>query len=265
MNTLQLELTKGLVHTVGRLSDGISLCLKEGLTSGLMLDYVYRNKPRGKFLIGKALDRIFLSNTGWKSIRERKELLVSLLIKAIDNTPGKEVFLADVASGAALYDTEAAALRPLRNVRILCRDMDERWFKRGAENAAEKGVRYITFEKADALSKESFKSLPSAPDIMVSSGFYDWIHDDTLIKKSMQLIFSALKDGGYFVFTNQCGHFDLQMTNYVFPHLDHGNLSMKTRPAEEVNAWAVETGFEIVENKISSLGHYSVVLARKRG
>jgi SAM-dependent methyltransferase len=257
---------KLFVNTAGRLSDGISLCIKEGLTSGIMLEYVYRNKACGKTVLGKLIDRIFLSNPGWEGIRQRKANLVKYLVEAINRQDEKEpALIVDVASGPALYVAEAMAKARPRNVSAVCRDMEERWFEKGRQNAEELGVPAITFEKGDALDEKSFETLPARPDICISSGFYDWIPVDGPVMESIRIIHKLLKPGGYFVFTNQAGHVDMETTNGIFNDFNNKPLQMTTRPQGKVNGWAVDAGFKIVKTVIDKWGYYSVTLAQKLG
>jgi hypothetical protein len=50
------------VRTLGQTSDGIKLVTTKGLTSGIMLDYIYQNKPHGRFIIGTWIDKFYLSH-----------------------------------------------------------------------------------------------------------------------------------------------------------------------------------------------------------
>ena len=61
-----------LMHTLGLLSNGIRIGIHAGFDSGLSLDYVYENKPRGFTLLGKFIDACYLNSIGWKGIRQRK-------------------------------------------------------------------------------------------------------------------------------------------------------------------------------------------------
>lgn len=83
MISLRTTFLKTLVHTLGRLSDGVTIARRHGFTSGKMLDYVYRNRPSGRGWIGRLLDRLYLSNRGWRAVRARRDHLVSLLQRAI--------------------------------------------------------------------------------------------------------------------------------------------------------------------------------------
>jgi len=49
---LKIAVLRLIVRTIGRTSDGIRIAFDEGFTSGVMLDYIYRNEPSGRLLIG---------------------------------------------------------------------------------------------------------------------------------------------------------------------------------------------------------------------
>ena len=72
---LQLAVARALVRTVGRSSEGIRLCVEHGLTSGKAVDYIYRNQPSGRWLVGPRIDRWFLAHPGWEGVRIRRRHL----------------------------------------------------------------------------------------------------------------------------------------------------------------------------------------------
>jgi Putative methyltransferase len=100
---------RALLKTVGNLSDGISMGNKFGFDSGVMLDYIYKNRAAGKFLAGKLLDRIYLNAVGWKGIRLRKALVTESLMKVVaDRLKHKaRIRYLDLACGGGEYDIEA--------------------------------------------------------------------------------------------------------------------------------------------------------------
>src|SRR5262245_38481902 len=102
---LSWALMRLLLRTVGRSSDGVRMSFDHGLTSGTMLDYVYRNRPSGRGPLGRAIDRAFLESPGWQAVRERRANLEALLTEAIAaiRRQGRPVSLLDVASGPAAY------------------------------------------------------------------------------------------------------------------------------------------------------------------
>jgi len=262
---LKFKALKTLVGTIGQTSNGLQLCSKYGFTSGKMLDYIYQNEPSGKYGIGIIIDFIFIRHAGWEAIRTRKNNLVNSLRTAIVSTltANNNVFIVDVASGPAKYILETMDKFRNENVSAVCRDIDERWLEEGKINAKSLNLTNIDFIAGNAFESDSFADLEKTPNIIVSSGFYDWITDDELVKKSMQIIYDNLPSGGYFVFTNQSGHVDLEMVSKVFQDFNHNPLEMKIRNADLINGWAKEIGFKIQKTKSDNRGYYSVTLAQK--
>ncbi len=89
-----------------------------------MLEYVYRNQPAGKMLLGQMIDRIYLNSTGWKGIRKREQILKGVLWQAIqDNlSQGVATRLLDVACGGGRYDLEVLRNVPANAVVATLRD-----------------------------------------------------------------------------------------------------------------------------------------------
>jgi hypothetical protein len=60
--------TRLMLATVGRLSEGIRLGWRTGFDSGLMLEYIYENQPRGTTRLGRLLDQRFISHPVWDGV-----------------------------------------------------------------------------------------------------------------------------------------------------------------------------------------------------
>ncbi|MBN2583154.1 MAG: class I SAM-dependent methyltransferase family protein [Planctomycetes bacterium] len=256
------------LQTVGRASDGLRIAFDEGFTSGTMLDYVYRNEPSGRFLIGRPIDRIYLSHPGWEVIRIRKANLERLLREALaaQRQLDREPMVLDVAAGPARYLLNVLAEETPATTRAVCFDQDEDALAIGRRHGEQRGLGdRVRFMTGDALSRESLAGVRPAANIVVASGFYDWMTDDSLVRRSMNLVHECLADGGCFLFTNQAGHVDLEMVQAVFRDFRGEPLRMVTRPATQVNGWAEAAGFEVLQTACDPAGHYSVTLAVKRG
>lgn len=262
-SSLKLFFTGLAMRTIGTWSDGIRLAMKEGFTSGIMLDYVYKNRPGGKFFIGKMIDGMFLEHEGCRVIRERKNNLCVNLENAIELTLHlkNHAHLCDVAAGPALYITDVLEKYKDENVSAEIRDIDARWLEEAKKRADAKGLN-LTYKVADALEKSDFV-FDTPPDIFVASGFYDWFNDAEMIKKSMRLIYESLPENGYFVFTNQTGHVALDLTNHIFRDFNNKPLKMVTWDADVVRSWVEESGFEIVDVKKDEKCYYLNILAVK--
>lgn len=266
MNRWQIKTLKLLVHTLGRLSDGIRIAREHGMVSGKMIDYVYRNRPSGRLLIGKVFDRIYLSNEGWEAVRIRKRHLEELLEWAIRRQldAGGDVFILDIASGQAKYLQNVLMKFMAERVKAVCWDLDEQWLVEGHEAAAELGLRSILYDRADAFDPRAFARLPRWPSIVVASGFYDWIHDDERIQQSMALVSEAMPPGGCFLFTLQTGHADVRLANDIFRGFNGNALAIKIRSPAGVHDWARAAGFEIEQIRSDDWHYHTVTLARKR-
>jgi SAM-dependent methyltransferase len=256
-------LTRLFLSTVGRSSEGLRICYESGLTSGTMLDYVYRNRPTGRWLIGPAIDRAFLEAPGWQAVRERRRNLETLLAESIEalRQRRRPVSLLDVASGPGAYVLAVLERAGGRDVVARCRDLDEAGLARGREER--RGIESVTFEKGDALDREAILALRPRPNLAVASGFYDWITDDDLVRRSLAIVAEALEPGGFFVVTNQSAHPNLEFVSAVFPDLKHEPLRMKMRAPSIVESWLREAGLVIERTLSDAHGYYSVTRARR--
>ncbi len=266
IENFKFKILKSIINTIGKTSDGVNLCLEYGLTSGKMLDYVYHNKPSGKYFIGKLIDKFFIRHSNWEAIRTRKanieKALNNLIKKGLDKKD--EIYVLDIASGQAKYIFDLINNFKEQKVYFSCKDTDERWLKEGIERAENLKIENIEFSKGNAFSAQIYNVLNNKPNIVVASGFYDWISDDDLVKKSMHTIYDALPDDGHFVFTNQSGNVDISLVNKLFKDFNHKPLQMRIRSIDTINKWATEAGFEIKDTFSDELGYYSVTSAKKQ-
>jgi len=266
MSTLQLTAWKALVRTVGRLSDGVRIAREHGLTSGTMLDYVYRNQPSGRLWVGRLLDGIYLGHPAWEAVRIRRRNLEGLLERAIRRqlADGGKILVLDVAAGPAGYVQDVLARLPGEPVEALCWDLDERWLAEGRRQAAARGLGNIRYEHGNALDVTCFLRLHRRPAVLVASGFYDWMENDRTIRRSMAIACRALADGGSFLFTTQTGHANLRMVNGTFRGFDGEPLRMTTRPLAAVHDWARQAGFDVLDSASDAWGYHAVTLAGRR-
>lgn len=259
------SLSRCFFRTVGRTSAGISLCLNEGLTSGKTVDYVYRNKPQGRFLIGKLIDKQFLSHPGWEGVRLRRMNLELLMTQAIAQLRDKKkkIFILDIASGPGAYILSVLEKVGEKDIQTLCRDLEDRWLEEGSLSAESKNLKQVRFEKGDALDAESLFGLTPKPNIVVASGFYDWIPDDEIVKNSFSMVYRTLDEKGYFIMTNQTAHPNLDFVEQVFTDFNHKPLRMKMRSPNIIQEWLEEAGFKVIQTLKDPHEYYSVTLAMK--
>lgn len=265
MDKIKIFLAAILIKTIGRLSTGINLSFKYGFISGYMLDYIYANEPHGKFIIGKIIDKAFLNNTGWQAIRQRKDNLKKFLREIIIENRGRGVktVILDIASGPAKYILEVLLETGEQDVYVVCQDTDQRWLDYGSEQAEKSGLKNLRFEKGDAFNLGLLSKVAPQPNVVVSSGFYDWITDDELVKRSLNYCYSILPQGGKIVFTNQASHQQMELVQAAFVDFNKEPLRMKTRPAELICGWAKEEGFKNLSTLIDQWGLYSASRGEK--
>lgn len=258
-------LVRFLLNTVGRLSKGIGMGFKYGFDSGTMLDYVYENNPQGSFLIGKIIDKQYLNGPGWSGIRQRKIHLKQILGSVIEanRKENKNTVVMDVASGPGRYLIETMLEYEKYGLKVICRDMDENGLGLGCKLAGELGIKGIKYEKADAFSVEALKSASPVPNVIIVSGLYELFTNDDIVKKSMNNIASVLKQGDYFIFTNQPYHPQLELIARTLPNRLKEFWVMRLRPDNEVKSWAADCGLKHIKTLIDGYGIFSVHLFRK--
>jgi len=260
-----LATARWFIRTIGRSSTGIRMSFEHGFTSGKLLEYVYRNRPSGRGLIGPAIDRWFLGHRGWEAVRVRRRHLEQLMAASIDalRKEGRAVSLLDIASGPAAYVLAVLERCGGSDVTARCQDLDERWLQEGRDEAARRGLSRIVFERGNAFDREALLSLRPRPNLAVASGFYDWITEDETVRNSLAMLCDALEPGGRLVLTNQVAHPDLELVSAVFVDFNGQPLRMKMRPAAEVRRWGERAGFVVERTLTDPWGYYAVMTLRK--
>lgn len=259
-----------LMSNPGRASDGIALGYRYGFDSGEMLDYVYENRARGKFLLGALIDRVYLNTTGWRAIRTRKELLKATLHRQIREAgPRNEpLVVLDVAAGPGRYLLEVcrelrAAGRGEADIQVVCRDLDTQGLSQGRARAHRLGLENVRYEWGDATDAESLASVRPQPDIVVVSGLYELFTDAAVIRRSMEGIYGILKPGGTLIFTTQVTHPQLELIANVLVNREGKPWRMVCRSIEEAEGLAREAGFVGMGSELERLGLFGVTVCRK--
>ncbi|MFD4768984.1 class I SAM-dependent methyltransferase family protein [Streptomyces niveus] len=254
-----------LLGTVGRASAGIRIGYRHGFDSGSMLDYVYVNKAGGFPLVGHLIDRVYLNAVGWRAIRARRELLKDVLRKEIARRGGGEgvgrgVRVLDVASGPGRYLQDLLAEYEPGTVHVECRDLDRAGLAQGERQAAERGLTGISYAYGDALDPAPSSD---APDIVVVSGLYELLLDDSVIEASVARLREMLAPGGVLVFTTQTHHPQLEFIANVLPNREGDLWEMRCRPVELAERWAAQAGFTEVASRREPVGLFTVTTARR--
>jgi alpha-beta hydrolase superfamily lysophospholipase/SAM-dependent methyltransferase len=256
---------RGFMKTTGRLSDGIRLGWRKGFDSGSSLDYVYENRARGKLLVGRIIDRVYLNSVGWAGIRQRKTNIEKLLREAIESVKdtGAAVRILDVAAGEGRYVIETLASPGDRYATALLRDYEQANVEAGRALAERHGVRGITFEQADAFDKASYDSLDPRPNIAIVSGLFELFCDNGLVRRCLEGIAGAVENGAYFIYTGQPWHPQVEMIARVLTNRDGERWVMRRRTQRELDELVREAGFEKIKTRVDKRGIFTVSIARR--
>ncbi|MBI4201825.1 MAG: class I SAM-dependent methyltransferase family protein [Chloroflexi bacterium] len=270
LSQLRWTVFRTLFRSIGRFSNGIRLGYQYGFDSGEMLDYVYENKAQGKFLVGRAIDRAYLDAIGWRGIRARKDLLKQVLHKEIAarQVAGRPVVILDVAAGPGRYLQEVclemrSRSQPLRDITVLCRDMDAQGLNWGRRRAQERSLYNFRYELGDACDPASLANVQPKPDIVVVSGLYELFTDPVPIQRSLKGINEILNQGGAIIFTTQVRHPQLELIANVLVNREGKPWVMQCRDAATVEGWAGAAGFAVQRRQLESVGLFSVTVAKK--
>lgn len=247
--------------TVGQLSDGIRTGYRHGFDSGMIMNYVYENSPRGRFFTGRKLDEAFLGQITCRAFRAVKEIQKNIILNYIGERAGRETFIADMASGEAdyLYDV----LRQTGpGVRALLRDINETSLSESRRTAGRLGLTdRVSFERGDALDTDSLRAIAEKPDLVIEVGLYGIIHDDALIRRH----FSALRDilnPDALLFNVQTYNPQIELIARVLGNQNGERCVWHLRPVEDVIRWAEEAGFRDPKVTFDPYSIYAVVMMR---
>lgn len=246
----------------GFLSKGMKLGLDYGFDSGASLDYIYKNKAEGKFLIGKFLDRFYLNQIGWKGIRERKKNLLKLIEKAIESLDKENIKILDIAGGTGNYLFDIKKLYP--NSDILINELKNRNIEIGQKFIEENKLKNIRFSSYDCFNKESYKNMNFIPDIIIISGIFELFQDNNLVLNAIEALSELSKKGTFLIYTGQPWHPQLSQIAFVLnSHKgEKQNWIMRRRSQNELDSLFLKNGFIKKFMLTDNQGIFTVSLAK---
>lgn len=251
------------LETFGPLSEGMSIGLKHGFDSGYSLDYIYRNKPQGRFLIGKFIDFLYLNSTGWRGIRHRKEHLKTVLRKTIQtlNARGAKPVILDCAAGCGryLFETIHELQQPID---VHLRDINQFNLNVAQNTAKELDVQSATFSCIDSFNKDSYTYLGFKPNIVIISGLFELFSDNHLLNTTLSSVKNVMQEGGYILYTGQPWHPQLEIIARVLNNHMGRRWVMRTRVQAELDELIAYAGFHKLDTVIDDLGIFTVSIAQ---
>ena len=249
-----------------RLSRGIEIGSGHGFDSGLSLDYVYENKPRGSTALGRLIDKSYLDSIGWRGIRQRKLNLERILRDLIMNThrQNRAIRILDIASGAGRYVIET--IRALPEIPISATLCD---YKQENVNAARaladdlslNGAVEVT--RADAFDRESLAKIRPRATIGIVSGLYELFPSNDAVLNSLRGLAEAIEFGGHLIYTNQPWHPQLEFIAQVLRNREGERWIMRRRTTAEIDELVRIAGFEKIDMEIDQWGMFTVSVAKR--
>jgi alpha-beta hydrolase superfamily lysophospholipase len=263
--SVKFAIARAGLKAAGRLSKGVEIGWRNGFDSGLSLDYVYENEPRGLTAFGRLIDKSYLNSPGWRGIRRRKVNLEAALLRTIKRVHGngRPVRILDIAAGPGRYVLET--LRKLPNIpaNAVLRDYQEENVKAACALAAELKLANVSVAQGDAFDRASLASITPRPTIGIVSGLYELFPANDVVSASLRGLAEAIEPGGYLIYTNQPWHPQLAFIAHVLRNRDGQRWIMRRRTTAEMDQLVGAAGFEKLEMEIDRWGMFTVSIARR--
>lgn len=267
LKAVKWAVTRAFMRHVGKMSNGVRIGLENGFDSGVSLDYVYENEPRGSNFIGRMLDGIYLNNRSWQSVRQRRRHVQELLELASQRLQGegREIRILDVAAGTGQYILDFIKHNRADIDHVLMRDFITSNVDKGkAILASEQLTDIAAFEWGDAFSAESLATLPRDRTVTLASGFYELFSDNSMVIESLKGVAAATEDNGYLIFTTKQWNPNLEfMARVMQSHKNGDPWLLRRRCQREIDQLMQTAGFHKVAQRIDRWGIFSVTLVQK--
>lgn len=248
------------LRTVGTLSEGIKIGFKQGFDSGMIMNYIYENTPRGGLYIGKLLDKAFLNQITCKAFRAIKRILHNELVAYLEQRKDKPTYILDLASGKADYIYEVLKEKRYGNVEVLLRDISIAALEESEAIAENMGLaNRVNFEQGDAFDVESLKKISPKPNLVVEVGLYGIIHDDDLVRRHF-LDLKEILNPEAVIFNVQTYNPQIELIARALTNQNAERCVWRLRPVELLLQWAQEAGFQREKVVMDPYGIYAVVL-----
>ncbi len=263
----QFALVRAGMKTGGRLSKGIDLGWRSGFDSGLTLDYVYENKPRGATALGRLIDHGYLNSIGWRGIRQRKKNLEKLLRDVIEEThaAGQAVRIVDIAAGGGRYLLETMRALPEIPMTALLRDYKQENVDAATRLARDFDLTNVTVSPGNAFDRASLASIEPRPTIGIVSGLFELFPSNADVLTSLRGLADAIEPGGHLIYTNQPWHPQVEFIARVLRNREGEPWIMRRRTTAEMDELVRTAGFEKMEMEVDEWGIFTVSVARRGG
>ena len=254
------------VKIAARFSRGIEIGWQSGFDSGLSLDYVYQNNPRGCGVLGRWIDKSYLHSIGWRGIRQRRlnvEKALGNLIRQL-HRENRPVRILDIAAGPGRYVIETIqALREIPIKATLC-DYKQENVEAARAFADELNLNgAIATQRSDAFDPKCFAGIQPPATIGIVSGLYELFPLNDAVLNSLHGLAGAIQSGGYLIYTNQPWHPQLEFIAQVLRNREGKRWIMRRRTTAEMDELIRNAGFEKIDMEIDEWGMFTVSVAQR--
>ena len=263
--SLKFAIARVGLRTAGWLSRGVEVGWRSGFDSGLSLDYIYENKPRGAMGLGRMIDKAYLNSIGWRGIRQRKanlEKALRTLVKKVQ-TENRSVHIFDVAAGAGRYVIETIRALPEIPMKATLRDYKQENIDAARTLAQEFGLDNVVAQYGDAFDRAALATTQPGPTIGIVSGLYELFSSNELVLNSLRGLADTIVPGGYLIYTNQPWHPQVEFIAHVLRNREGKPWIMRRRTTAEMDQLVRTVGFEKIDMEIDQWGMFTVSVARK--
>jgi len=239
------------------LSDGLRIGYRHGFDSGPFMAHVYANRPSGRTVVGRAIDRRLLRRRTCVAFRDIRALAEHAVFDALRAEPGPQPVVADLAAGPAPY--LLSALTRQTRARAIVADSDPEALAAARRDAEALGVAdRVQFVRADAFDRDALQALRPSPDVVVELGLYGIYHDDALIERHLHDV-AALVAPSQIVFNVQTRNPEIEHIARVWVNHEGGRCVWRLRPVEQILEWASAAGYEPAAVESDRFDIYRVV------
>jgi alpha-beta hydrolase superfamily lysophospholipase/SAM-dependent methyltransferase len=262
---MKFAMARAGLRAAARLSCGIDLGWRNGFDSGLSLDYVYENKPRGSLGVGRFIDKSYLNSIGWRGIRQRKVHLKNALRRLIENlhSEGRPVRILDIAAGAGRYVIETVHELPDVPIAVTLRDYKQENVDAAQALAQKFGLENVGAERSDAFDRDSIAAIAPRATIGIVSGLYELFPRNEPVLNSLCGLAEAIEPGGYLIYTNQPYHPQVEFIARVLRNREGEPWVMRRRTTAEIDELVSVAGFRKLTMEVDEWGMFTVSIARR--
>ncbi len=178
-----------------------------GAESGANFEHMYDNRPEGKFIVGRFIDKALLNLPSVQATRGRKEDIKRVLWNEIHNNKlmGRKTCVLDLASGGARYLRELSEEHRNGDVESICIDKDRACVRLGENLAKKERINNIRFFRGDIFRLDHLQKMssriPWKPNIVIASGLFIYFNN-TAAEKMLREIYQFLPSEGLLIFSS---------------------------------------------------------------